>query len=263
MEIVENTDLIENGKIIWKYTFTELLVEKSIPTYIQIFDLNKVIISFRDGRICILLLHFINEILQDIKPTVLFNFQSNRDYKFSVMSFHICSWTSQEPDFHSFPSSSSLSTSTSASASRGSSNLKFEIITFNSGDILSHWRLNIQTKYNNEKKEIKEDSFSNLNNTGNDDIVQKEHSLASAEISSPNNGVMNDSIMNAKTIKSDREDVKKNDLYEKGDDTISNTENNGDRKDEDNNYDYSSLSFIKNIQFMGVRRKVYKFILFL
>ena len=255
MEIVENTDLIENGKIIWKYTFTELLVEKSIPTYIQIFDLNKVIISFRDGRICILLLHFINEILQDIKPTVLFNFQSNRDYKFSVMSFHICSWTSQELDFpSSFPFSSSLSTSTStstsASASRGSSNLKFEIITFNSGDILSHWRLNIQTKYNTEKKEIKEDFFFNPNHTGNDDISQKEHSLASAELSSPNNGAMNDSIMNAKTIKSTREDVKKNNLYEKGD-------------DEDNNYDYSSLSFIKNIQFMGVRRKVYKFILFL
>ena len=133
----------------------------------------------------------------------------------------------------------------------------------NSGDILSHWRLNIQTKHNNEKKEIKEDSFLNLNHTGNDDISQKEHSLASAELSSPNNGAMNDSIMNAKTIKSYREDVKKNDLYEKGDDTISNTENNDDRKDEDNNYDYSSLSFIKNIQFMGVRRKVYKFILFL
>ena len=180
MEIVENTDLIENGKIIWKYTFTELLVEKSIPTYIQIFDLNKVIISFRDGRICILLLHFINEILQDIKPTVLFNFQSNRDYKFSVMSFHICSWTSQEPDFpSSFPSSSSLSTSTSAS--RGSSNLKFEIITFNSGDILSHWRLNIQTKYNNEKKEIKEDSFFNPNLTGNDDIVQKEETVMNSD----------------------------------------------------------------------------------
>ena len=69
--------------------------------------------------------------------------------------------------------------------------------------------------------------------------------------------------LNVKTIKSTREDVKKNDSYEKGDDTISNTENNDDRKDEDNNYDYSSLSFIKNIQFMGVRRKVNKFILFL
>ena len=226
LEINENTDLIENGKIIWKYTFTELLVEKSIPTYMQIFNLNKVIISFRDGRICILLLHFIDEILQDITPTVLFDFQSNRDYKFSVMSFHICPWVSQIIHSNSDSDSPSSSSSFSApsSASRTSSSLKFEIITFNSGDILSHWRLMIQTKYSTEKKENKEDI-----------------------------------IINQNTIDNVRNDDEKTNSFNENrnrDNPITSIPNDREKKEEDDNYQSLKPTYNNQIQFMGVRKNL-------
>ena len=224
LEINENTDFIENGKIIWKYTFTELLVEKSIPTYIQIFNLNKVIISFRDGRICILLLHFIDEILLDIKPTVLFDFQSYREYKFSVMSFHVCPWVSEiiHSDSDSISPFSSISASSSSSASRTSSSLKFEIITFNSGDILTHWHLVIQTKYPTKKKENKKDIIINQNEM---DTVRK--------------------------------DEQANSFYENRDNPITNIENDRENKEEDDNYLSLKPIYTNQTQFMGVRKKLY------
>ena len=175
-EINEYTDLMENGKVIWKYTFLELLIENSIPTSIQIFNLDKLIISFRDGRICVILLHILNNILYDFKPIVLFNFQSNIDYKFSVKSFHICPWYTQASDSDCSSSPSSSSSPPSSSSSSSSPIFNFEIITFNSGDILSHWRLKTKKKFvdnkdennTNNKDNIDNDNHSNNNNEDND-----------------------------------------------------------------------------------------------
>lgn len=135
-----------NEDQIRKYHFSELSLGTSKPTSMQIFNFDKIIISFQDGRICVLLLHFMNNILRQIKPTLLFDFQSNRDYRFSVRSFSICPWVSQIPD-----------------------SFNFELITFNTGDILSHWRLQIENK--GSKNVPRNGNEGNLENVGGNPLL--------------------------------------------------------------------------------------------
>ena len=164
----ENEDAEKKGGVLWKFLFTELFTIESYPTYMQLFDKDKVIISFRDGRICVLLLQFKNNLLYNKKPSILFDFQSNHDFKFSVRTFFICPWISKGVDY-----------------------LNFELITSNTGDILSHWRLQIENKKNmtpnttnltnllGNKKKFSASTNSNLNlnlNSANLIINSKEHS---------------------------------------------------------------------------------------
>ena len=92
-----------------------------------------------------------------MKPTIVFDFQSNRDYKFSVKSFHICPWVSQIPD-----------------------SFNFELITFNTGDILSHWRLQIENKNNLRKSKESRGSQHLYNATNSNDVSQNVLRLSSS-----------------------------------------------------------------------------------
>jgi hypothetical protein len=102
------------------------------PTSMKIYDQNKLIIAFRDGRIRVLL--FFDGFSTEKLPMILFDFQINRDYKFSVNSFCICPWDIDSEEFG------------------------IELMLFSSDDVLSHWRLQLQKDCVNDNEEISKDN---------------------------------------------------------------------------------------------------------
>ena len=91
------------------------------PTCMQVYDHDKLIIGFRDGRIRVLLC--VDDLNSERRPTVLFDFHSNSDrLPYPVSCFSISPWNVN------------------------SEGIAFEIVSLSSDHIMSHWRLQLHRK---------------------------------------------------------------------------------------------------------------------
>ena len=104
------------------FPFSDLWTDTTIahPTCMQVYDNDKLVIGFRDGRIRVLLC--VDDLSSERKPTILFDFQSNPDRSFPVTCFSIAPW------------------------SVCNEGLAFEVITLSGTHIVSHWRLQLHKK---------------------------------------------------------------------------------------------------------------------
>lgn len=112
-------------------SFKDMWDDSVPPTSMKIHDENKLVIAFRNGRIRVLL--FFNGFSTDKRPVILFDFQINRDYKYSVTSFCICPWDINNEEFG------------------------IELMLFSSDDVLSHWRLQLQKDITVDSKDVSDD----------------------------------------------------------------------------------------------------------
>lgn len=104
------------------FPFSDLWTDQTVahPTCMHVYDNDKLVIGFRDGRIRVLLC--VDDFNSERKPTILFDFQSNSDQMYPVTCVSVAPW------------------------SVNSEGIAFEIISLNGGYIMSHWRLQLHRK---------------------------------------------------------------------------------------------------------------------
>lgn len=169
-----------------EFNFSEYWNSTSTLTSMQILYKNSILLmSFTDGRIRIMSLPNLNQISSNIKPVFLFDFQSNCDYNLSVLHFHV----SQQTIIQNL------------------SSLEFEIITYNSRNILSHWKIivenkkNIPQSFNDENSNVLEHSSVLEELSNNVTIDSHSNSIHSINNNIVNNGMsaLNDNITEIKS----------------------------------------------------------------
>ena len=180
-EMKSNTKIDENPL---EFNFSEYWNSTSTLTSMQILHNNSILLmSFTDGRIRIMSLPNVNQISSNIKPVFLFDFQSNCDYNLSVLHFHV----SQQTIIQNL------------------SSLEFEIITYNSRNILSHWKVivenekNVPQSFNDENSNVLEHSsvLEELsNNLTIDSHSNSIHSINNNTVNNNNNNDNNNSALN-------------------------------------------------------------------
>ena len=115
------------------------------PTCMQVYDHDKLIIGFRDGRIRVLLC--VDDLSSERRPTVLFDFHSNSDrLPYPVSCFSVSPWNVI------------------------SEGIAFEIVTLSSDHIMSHWRLQLH------RKEYTSKASSPTSNNRSTELLEKKKS---------------------------------------------------------------------------------------
>ena len=110
-----------------EFNFSEFWNSSCTLTSMQVLHNNEILImSFTDGRIRIMSTPNLNEIPSNFRPIFLFDFQSNCAYKLPVLHFRVSQYSVNE----------NLSSS------------EFEIITYNTRNVLSHWKVILDNKKN-------------------------------------------------------------------------------------------------------------------
>jgi len=92
------------------------------PSCAQMYDHDKLIVGFWDGRIRVLLC--VDGLISERRPTVLFDFQCNSDRAYPVSCFYTAPW----------------------SASSGGDGLALDLVSLGGDRVLSHWRLHLHRK---------------------------------------------------------------------------------------------------------------------
>ena len=106
------------------FLYTDVWGEQHVvarPSCAQVYDNDKLIVGFRDGRIRVLLC--VDGLSSERRPTLLFDFQCNSDM-YPVSCFYTAPW----------------------SASGGGDGLALDLVTLGGDHILSHWRLHLRRK---------------------------------------------------------------------------------------------------------------------
>jgi hypothetical protein len=110
------------GRFSIVFYYSDMWPSTTSPTAAEIFDGNKIIIAFEDGRVRIMLLQLTSNGRFTVAPSVLFDFLNHPNTFSAVQRPYVCPWV----------------THTAQSTS-------FELITYSAVDnSFSHWRLKLR-----------------------------------------------------------------------------------------------------------------------